>query len=68
MRFELPHPLAGRVPQVRPGIVMSGTPLSPSRPPPLLAQHTRDVLKERLKLVDADIEALAARGIVGLPR
>ena len=64
MRFDLPHALAGRVPQVGPPIKMSGTPLTPERPPPLLAEHTMRVLRERLKLSESKVRKLAAEGVV----
>jgi len=67
MRFDLPHPLAGKVPQVAPPIRMSGTPLRPELPPPLLAEHTMQVLRERLHLSEAEVRRLAAEGVVGLP-
>jgi crotonobetainyl-CoA:carnitine CoA-transferase CaiB-like acyl-CoA transferase len=43
---------------------MSGTPLSPDRPPPLLAEHTQQVLRERLALSDAAMARLAAQGVI----
>ncbi len=64
MRFDLPHPLAGRVPQVNAPIVMSRTPLEPALPPPLLGEQTRKVLRERLSLSDAQVARLVADGIV----
>ena len=67
MRFDLPHALAGQVPQVGPPIEMSGTPLVAERPPPLLAEHTMQVLRERLHLSEAAVMRLAADGVVGLP-
>jgi crotonobetainyl-CoA:carnitine CoA-transferase CaiB-like acyl-CoA transferase len=67
MRFDLPHALAGKVPQVAPPIRMSGTPLRPELPPPLLAEHTMQVLRERLHLSEAEVRRLAAEGVVGLP-
>jgi len=40
MRIELPHPLAGAAP-----LVFSATPLGYDRPPPLLGEHTAEVLQ-----------------------
>jgi crotonobetainyl-CoA:carnitine CoA-transferase CaiB-like acyl-CoA transferase len=34
------------------------------RPPPLLGQHTGEVLAERLQLADAEVSALRAQGVV----
>ena len=64
MQFDLPHVLGGSVPQVGMPIRMSGTPPSPKLAPPLLAEHTVKVLRERLGLRDDAIEALAADGVV----
>ncbi|MFO1323386.1 MAG: CaiB/BaiF CoA-transferase family protein [Burkholderiales bacterium] len=64
LRFDLPHPQAGRVPQVGPPMKLSGTPLSPAQPPPLLGEHTAAVLRERLRLSDARIAELAADGVI----
>jgi crotonobetainyl-CoA:carnitine CoA-transferase CaiB-like acyl-CoA transferase len=60
----LPHGLAGSVPQVGVPIRMSATPPSPTLPPPLLAEHTARVLRERLGLTDDAITALAEEGVV----
>jgi crotonobetainyl-CoA:carnitine CoA-transferase CaiB-like acyl-CoA transferase len=45
---------------------MSGTPPAPVRPPPLLAQHTLQVLRERLALDDATIARLEDEGVIGV--
>ena len=64
MRQDLPHPLAGTVPQIGNPLKFSGGPVTSRQPPPLLGEHTASVLRERLGLADAAIAALAARGIV----
>jgi crotonobetainyl-CoA:carnitine CoA-transferase CaiB-like acyl-CoA transferase len=64
--MELPHALAGRVPQVRAPITFSATKLDYERPPPLLGEHTAEVLRDRLALPPEVIADLAARGIIGL--
>ena len=64
--MELPHALAGRVPQVRAPITFSATKLDYERPPPLLGEHTAEVLRDRLALPPEAIADLAARGIIGL--
>ncbi|MGE5090054.1 MAG: CaiB/BaiF CoA transferase family protein [Candidatus Levyibacteriota bacterium] len=68
MRFDLPHPLAGTVPQVGPPFRLSATPPSPAAAPPLLGEHTAPVLQQRLRIDAQRLEDLAARGIVGLRR
>ncbi len=66
MRFDLPHPLAGSVPQVANPLRLSATPIAPERAPPLLGEHTAQVLRERLALSDARIAELAASGVIGV--
>ncbi len=53
MRFDMPHAGAGSVPQVANPVRFSDTPVAYHRAPPLLGQHTDEVLSERLGL-DAD--------------
>jgi crotonobetainyl-CoA:carnitine CoA-transferase CaiB-like acyl-CoA transferase len=52
MLRRLPHPLAGTVPQVVSPMRFQESPLSFERPPPLLGEHTDEILRE-LEL-DAD--------------
>ena len=66
MRFDLPHPLAGTVPQVANPLRLSATPIAYDRAPPLLGEHTAQVLRERLALSDARIAELAASGVIGV--
>jgi len=66
LRMDLPHPLAGTVPQVGTPIKFSATQPTYERPPPLLGEHTADVLRERLAMSADAIAALAARGVIQL--
>ena len=59
MLRRLPHPTAGEVPQVVSPIRLQDCPLSFDRPPPLLGQHTAEVLAE-LGLDAGEQAALAA--------
>ncbi len=68
MRIDLPHPLAGTVPQVVNPIKFSETPLEYRNAPPLLGQHTAAVLAERLGYDAARIAGLATRGIIAVNR
>jgi crotonobetainyl-CoA:carnitine CoA-transferase CaiB-like acyl-CoA transferase len=64
LRTELPHPLAGTVPQVRAPLGFSATPLVYDRAPPLLGEHTEAVLRDRLGMTEDAISALAAREVI----
>ena len=64
MQIELPHPLAGRVPLVANPLRLSATPVSYRTAPPVLGAQTREVLKARLGLCDAELDALAAKQII----
>ncbi len=60
---DLDHPLSGKVPQVATPIKYSKTDLEYKTPPPMLGQHTDDVLFE-LGLTEEAIQALKGKGIV----
>ncbi|AUL18357.1 CoA transferase [Bordetella holmesii] len=59
MKRELPHALAGTVPIAASPLKFSDTPIEYRRPAPMLGEHTRQILSERLGLSDEDIQALA---------
>lgn len=48
LHIDLPHPLAGKVPLVANPIRLSGSPVAYQRPPPLLGEHTAEVLAQWL--------------------
>ena len=63
MKMDLPHPLSGTVPTVANPIKMSATPLRYEAAPPLLGQHTSEVLANAG--VDAtEIDRLRAAGVI----
>jgi len=64
MQVDVPHPLSGSVPLVASPIKYSRTPLAYDNPPPLLSQHTEDVLRSLLGKTDEEIAALRRNGIV----
>jgi crotonobetainyl-CoA:carnitine CoA-transferase CaiB-like acyl-CoA transferase len=66
MKVDLPHPLAGTVPQVRAPLRLSATPVTATQAPPLLGEHTEAVLRERLHLDASALADLAARGVIGM--
>ena len=64
LKMTLAHPLAGSVPLVRSPIRLSKTPVVEKSAPPLLGQHTREILHD-LGMDEASIERLEQQGIVG---
>ena len=48
MVTTVPHPLIGELQMVASPIRMNGTPVQTRRPPPLLGEHTQEVLRELL--------------------
>jgi len=64
LRIDLPHPTAGTVPLVGMPIRMSSSPPGYLRPPPLLGEHTDEVLHEVAGLDAAEIRALRERGVL----
>jgi crotonobetainyl-CoA:carnitine CoA-transferase CaiB-like acyl-CoA transferase len=64
LRVEVPHPLAGAVPLVRNPIRLSETPIAHDVPPPLLGEHTREVLRAVAGLSSEEIDSLVEKGVV----
>lgn len=63
--WQVPHPTLGTVPLVANALQhMSRTPAEPAGPPPLLGEHTREVLKEALGLTDPDLDDLEESGVI----
>lgn len=67
LQIEVPHPLSGTgtVPMVANPIRFSATPVQYRHPPPLLGQHTDEVLGELLSLDDAERARLREAGVIG---
>jgi crotonobetainyl-CoA:carnitine CoA-transferase CaiB-like acyl-CoA transferase len=64
MKIELEHATAGKVPLIASPMKFSATPLEFRNPPPVLGQHTGEVLRNVLGLDDAEIARLRAEGVV----
>ena len=64
LAISLPHALAGSVPQVASPLRMSETPVEYRRAPPLLGEHTEEVLARLLGLSTAEVAHLHATGVV----
>jgi formyl-CoA transferase len=64
MKFEMEHPTAGTIPMVRSPVNLEGSPPVYNRPPPLLGEHTDQVLKDVLGKSDKEIAALREAGVV----
>ena len=64
VRVELDHPVAGKLPTVASPMRFSGTPLEHKLAPPLLGEHTEEILRERLGRSAAQIAALRAEGVI----
>ena len=67
MQIDMPHPQSagGTVPLIGNPIKMSGTPVTYRHSPPVLGQHTVEVLKELLGLSDGDLGDLRSRTVIG---
>ena len=64
LAMHLPHALAGLVPQVASPIRLSETPVEYRNAPPLLGEHTRQVLEQVLGLRADAVEALRQSGVL----
>jgi crotonobetainyl-CoA:carnitine CoA-transferase CaiB-like acyl-CoA transferase len=64
LRVEIPHPSGVPCPTVASPMRFSATPVDYAVPPPMLGEHTREVLRGVLGLSDSEIDALAASGVI----
>lgn len=64
MQVDVPHPLSGTVPLVANPIKFSRTPLSYEVPPPMLGEHTDQVLQQVLGKSPDEVSALRRKGIL----
>ena len=61
MRMEINHPIEGKVPNIGFAVKMNGTPQQVYRHPPLLGEHTSELLAE-LGIAGEELESLEAGG------
>ena len=64
IRIELEHPVAGKLATVASPMRFSGTPLEHRAAPPLLGQHTDEILRGILGKTDAELAQLHADGVI----
>jgi crotonobetainyl-CoA:carnitine CoA-transferase CaiB-like acyl-CoA transferase len=64
LRMELPHPLVGKVALTRSPMRFSETPVEHRVPPPVLGEHTDEILRELLGRSEAEIASLRADGAI----
>ena len=64
IKIELDHPVAGKLPTVASPMRFSATPLAHELAPPVLGQHTEEILRGLLQLDDAAIAKLHADGTI----
>ncbi|MBI2368804.1 MAG: CoA transferase [Deltaproteobacteria bacterium] len=67
MLVEIPHPSIGRLRMAGIPLKFSETPASIRRHPPLLGEHTDEVLRELLGATPAELARLRAQGVTGGP-
>lgn len=64
MVVEVPHPTAGTIRMAGLPVKFSGTPAAIRLAPPLLGQHTAEVLRSWLRLDDSAIDDLKSKGVI----
>jgi crotonobetainyl-CoA:carnitine CoA-transferase CaiB-like acyl-CoA transferase len=64
VKTTVEHPIAGTLDVVGNPIRLSATPITEYSAPPLLGEHTAEVLGERLGVTAQELEQLAARGVL----
>jgi len=65
MVYRVPHPTAGAVPVIANPARLWGTPQETAAAPPLLGQHTREILAELAGYDEARVSALIEQGVIG---
>ena len=65
MLLHMPHPTVGEIPQVANPVRFSASPVQYQRPPPLLGEHTAEVLRDVLQMDEQGIAELRQRKVIG---
>ena len=68
MVWQVEHPVIGELKLVGSPLKMSGTPVRRPAAPPVLGQHTDEVLSEAFGLKSGEIAQLRARGVAGVKK
>ena len=63
MTVQMPHPLSASVRLVASPIKLSATPVAYRRPPPLLGEHTAEILAQ-IGLTDVEVQALRTAKVI----
>ena len=63
LKVEMPHPLAGHVPQVASPLRLSASPVDYRMPPPLLGEHSEALLQRLLGMSGEQIASLRQAGV-----
>ena len=64
MRMQIEHPVAGPLGLVGSPLRLSATPVSYDLPPPVLGQHTEEVLSELLGMPSEQLRELREAGVI----
>jgi glutaryl-CoA transferase len=64
VKIELEHSVAGKLPLVASPMRFSGTPVEHKLAPPVLGQHTGEILREVLRFSESEIARLRADGVI----
>jgi len=64
VKIDVEHPVAGRLPMVASPMRFSATPLEHKTPPPLLGEHTEEILRGVLGKTPEQVARLRAERVV----
>lgn len=64
LRWEVPHPVSGTVPLIASPLVIPTSPINVRYPPPVLGQHTEEILSTLLGYDQTMINSLRQEGII----